>query len=355
MKLLRRIAAPVAALTMALAVATPVNAAPLTPAQVAGNATLSTVTEGATPGISPVWREKLDGNRVVEMYADSPAMNGRLVPLFVIKAQNPNRPTIYLLNGGDGGEGRANWVMQTDIVDFYKDKDVNVVIPMSGKFSYYTDWVSPNANLGGVQRWETFLTKELPTNLEKTLNASNKRAIAGMSMSATTSLLYAQHLPGFYDAVGSFSGCAATSTPLERGYLDITLQRGGANSTQMWGPMGSATNRYNDALLNAEKLRGTAVYVSNGSGMAGAWDLPSSPRYKDAPQIAISAGVAATTIEGGAIEAATNACTHNLKAKMDSLNIPADWNLRNTGTHSWGWWQDDLRASWNTFNRAFNS
>lgn len=355
MKLLRRIAAPVAALTLALSVAGPAAAATLTPAQVAGNATLSTVTEGATPGLDPIWREKLDGDRVVEMYADSPAMNGRLVPLFVIKAANPNRPTIYLLNGGDGGEGRANWVMQTDIVDFYKSKDVNVVIPMAGKFSYYTDWVSPAPSLGGVQKWETFLTKELPTNLEKKLGASNKRAIAGMSMSATSALLLAQHNPGFYDATGSFSGCAATSTPLERAYLDLTLQRGGANSTQMWGPQGGATNRWNDALLNAEKLRGTAVYVSNGSGLAGSWDLPSSPRYKGAPQIAVSAGVAATTIEGGAIEAATNACTHNLKAKMEKLRIPADFNMRNTGTHSWGWWQDDLRGSWNTFNRAFNA
>lgn len=355
MKLLRRIAAPITALTLALSVAGPATAATLTPAQVAGNATLSTVTEGTTPGLDVNWRDKLDGDRVVEMYADSPAMNGRIVPLFVIKAADANRPTIYLLNGGDGGEGNANWVMQTDVIDFYKDKNVNVVIPMAGAFSYYTDWLSPAENLGGVQKWETFLTKELPTNLEKKLKASNKRAIAGLSMSATSALLLAEHNPGFYDATGSFSGCAATSTPVEYGYLNLTLQRGGATAAQMWGPQGSATNRWNDALLNAEKLRGTEVYVSNGSGLAGYWDLPSSPRFKGAPPAAVAAGVAVVTVEGGAIEAATNVCTHNLKAKLKKLNIPADFNMRHTGTHSWGWWQDDLRESWKTFNRAFKA
>ena len=50
-----------------------------------------------------------------------------------------------------------------DMVDFYTSKDVNVVIPQAGAFSYYTDWVSsPNSGyLKGPQKWETFLTKEL--------------------------------------------------------------------------------------------------------------------------------------------------------------------------------------------------
>ena len=48
--------------------------------------------------------------------------------------------------------------MQTDIVDFYMDKNVNVVIPMAGKFSYYTDWDQDVEALGGKQTGETFLT-----------------------------------------------------------------------------------------------------------------------------------------------------------------------------------------------------
>ncbi|SQG57288.1 alpha/beta hydrolase [Corynebacterium ulcerans] len=358
MKFLRSIAAfsVATAATVSLlgtAVAPAAGAAEKTPAQISNGTALADVHFGATPDISPVWREKLDNDRLVEAWAHSPSMN-RNIPMVVLKASSPNRPTVYLLNGGDGGEGRANWVMQTDAMNFYKEKDVNVVVPMAGKFSYYTDWVSENASLGGKQKWETFLTKELPGPMESMLKANNKRAIVGMSMSATSSLLLAEHAKGFYDAVGSFSGCAATSTPMAYQFLRLTLQRGNATPEQMWGPMGSDYNRYNDAVVMAEDLRGTEIYVSNASGVAGGHDTLANPRYAGLDPAVASASLTAVVVEGGLIEAGTNMCTNDLKVRLKSLNIPADFNMRNTGTHSWSYWQDDLRASWPTFERAFN-
>lgn len=41
-----------------------------------------------------------------------------------------------------------------------------------------------------------------------------------------------------------------------------------------------------------------------------------------------------TTVKGGVIEAATNSCTHDLRAKLNSENIPAHYELRKTGTHA---------------------
>jgi len=193
MKTFRHVAAAVTAgaLLVGSALAAPTALAGKSAAEQAGGTTQATVTVGErNVDPAPMWREKVaeHPDRVKEMWAYSPSMN-RHVPLFVItpKDNSQPRPTIYMLNGGDGGEGRANWVMQTDIVDFYMDKNVNVVIPMAGKFSYYTDWEQDVEALGGKQTWETFLTKELPGPLEKTLKASDKRAIAGMSMTATTS------------------------------------------------------------------------------------------------------------------------------------------------------------------------
>lgn len=297
----------------------------------------------------PRWRSKVEasGGKVKEMWAYSPAME-RWVPLVVKPAANPDRPTVYALNGGDGGEGRANWVMQTDILDFYADKDVNLVIPMAGKFSYYTDWQQEAPSLGGKQMWETFMTKELPQGIESHLKANNQRAVFGMSMSATTTLLYAQHQPGFYDAIGSFSGCGQTSGGMGMTAIDLTLQRGGVTKEQMWGPLGTGNWHYNDALINAEKLRGTPMYISNASGLAGENDLWSGERVKGN-----SSNVGILVVEGGVIEAATNKCTHDLKAKLDRAGIGADWALRPAGTHSWAYWQDDLRGSWETFRVAF--
>lgn len=352
MKNLRRIAATVAAATIALSAAqvAPAAFAGTPAAEVAAGTTLSTIEEGPKGEKVPRWRSAIEGRTdVKEMWAYSPAMD-RWVPMVVMPASTPGRPTVYALNGGDGGEGRANWIMQTDILNFYKEKDVNLVVPMAGAFSYYTDWQQDAPSLGGKQKWETFLTKELPGAIEGKLGANDKRAILGMSMSATSVLLFAEHNPGFYDAVGSFSGMAETSSPLGLFALDKTLERGGVNKEMMWGPLGTGNWHYHDALLNTEKLRGTNLYVSNATGLLGEHDVWSSPSVKGN-----SANVAILGIEGGVIEGATNLATHNFQAKLNREGIPAHFNFRNTGTHSWAWWQDDLRYSWDaTFNAALN-
>ena len=305
-------------------------------------------------------QDKHYGNHVKALTATSAAMGGREVPLAVITPDgnfDKKRPTLYLLNGAGGAEQGMDWLTATanhdidpeaegvqDMVDFYTSKDVNVVIPQAGAFSYYTDWVSsPNSGyLKGPQKWETFLAKELPGALEEHIGGNGKRAIAGMSMSATSSLLLAEHNPGFYNAVGSFSGCASTSRPLPRLYTQLTVNRGGGSADQMWGAMGSEYNVYNDALVNANpnNLGKSETYVSVNSGLGGAndWGVP---------------GSSTLIVEGGVIEAAMNSCTHDLKAKMDSQGMKADWNFRNTGTHSWPGWRDDIFSSWKTFERGF--
>ena len=175
-----------------------------------------------------------------------------------------------------------------------------------------------------------------------------------MSMSATSSLLLAEHNQGFYDAVGSYAGCAATAYPVEHKAVELTVNRGGATTEQMWGPFGSPTNRYNDAMMNHEKLRGTELYISSGSGLAGETDTYSYYTNQGANPAAAAVGSARLQVEGGAIEAGVNYCTHNFKAKLDQAGIPATYNFRNTGTHSWPHWIADLKDSWPVFERAFN-
>ncbi|MEX3516898.1 alpha/beta hydrolase family protein [Corynebacterium camporealensis] len=316
-------------------------------------------------------------DKVKYLSATSPSMN-REVPLAVITPDgtfNESRPTLYLLNGAGGAEQGMDWIVSTanrdlttgnpirsdspaeyqDMVDFYSKQNVNVVIPQAGAFSYYTDWIqSPNRDyLEGEQKWETFLTKELPGALESHINGNGNRAIAGMSMSATSSLLLAQHNPGFYDAVGSFAGCAATAYPIEYEFMRLTVNRGGGEPEQMWGPQGSATNRYNDAMMNAGKLRGAELYISSGSGLAGETDMPSYYTAQGMHPLAALVGTTTLRVEGGVIEGAVNHCTHNLKAKLDAEGIEADYNFRNVGTHSWPGWREDILESWPVFKRAF--
>ena len=46
------------------------------------------------------------------------------------------------------------------------------------------------------------------------------------------------------------------------------------------------------------------------------------------------------------IEAAVNKCSHDLRAKLESEGIPATYEFRNAGTHSWPYWRDDIENSW---------
>lgn len=361
MRALHRVTAALAAATLAFTTATAPSAlgAEKQPADIAGNAAASTISEQVPEikGSDPVWRTKVkkaseDANtqgRIKELQAISPSMN-RTVPLVVVKAKSPNSPTYYLLNGAGGGDQKAHdWVANTDALQYFLEQDVNLVIPMAGMFSYYIDWVqSPGGQLAkkGEQKWETFLTKELPGPLERYLGANGKRAISGMSMSATSSLLLAQHNQGFYDAVGSFSGCAETSTPMGYAFAGITVNRAGENPERMWGPLGSPSNLYQDALANAEKLRGTTLYISNGSGLIGESDTAGWLQEQGMSPQQAQVGSATLLVEGGVIEGATNVCTHNLEAKLNSLNIPATYNFNNVGTHTWTYWNADLKKSW---------
>lgn len=363
MKLTRRFGASIAALGLAttLAAAPLASAAEKTPADVAGDAKVGTVSAlSFTPKTvsgkkePQAWLKQVDGKFLKSYQVHSPSMN-KDIPVAVIPAHDAQgnavsgAPTVYLLNGAGGAEQDNDWVVLAKTVDFYKDKSVNVVIPMQGAFTYYTDWVEENLNtpyLQGPQKWETFLTQELPGPMEAELGANNKRAVVGFSMSATSALLLPQHNPGFYDASASFSGCAATSTFLPYEYLRLTVNRAGAQPEQMWGPRGGTYNVYNDALVNAEKLRGTELYISTATGLASETDMPGYMTARGTSPEKASASALTLFVEGGAIEAAMNACTHDLKAKLDRAAIPAHYELRNTGTHSWPSWREDLALSW---------
>ena len=282
------------------------------------------------------------GERLQTVTVYSPAMN-REIPLTVIRAAAAGRPTLYLLNGSQGGPNGSGWDAQTDAVGFLRDRDVNAVIPMGGAGSYYTDWIRDDAVLGR-NKWQTFLNEELPPVIEAYLNADGARALAGVSMSGTSVLNLAIAAPGFWRGVASFSGCAQTSDPLGQEYIRVTVENwSGAQSVEnMWGPRTDPRWRANDPLVNAAGLRGTAVYLSTGTGVPAApHDTPADPRVRDG-RIPLPVQIAF----GGPIEAAVHSCTLALASRLRELDIPATVNERPAGTHSWGYWEDDLHSAW---------
>nr|WP_139277829.1 alpha/beta hydrolase family protein [Rhodococcus marinonascens] len=311
---------------MSLAAAAPASAEPQ-PTQAASGAYVDHI-------------DKIDDRRWdVSVY--SPSMD-RVIPLQVVRPDDTSvpRPTLYLLNGAGGGEDGANWLNQTDILGFLADKNANVVIPAEGMFSYYTDWVNDDPVIGR-NKWTTFLTSELPPVIDSALGTNGINSIAGLSMAASSVLDLAIQAPGVYRGVASYSGCAQTSDPLGQAYVRLVLEMmGGIDPQNMWGPYGGPGWGEHDALLNAEKLRGLSLYIANGNGLPGPHENPALPRTPQASPLLDQ------VVVGGIIEAATDVCTHNLADRLQELNIPATFDFRDVGTHSWGYWQDDLRNSW---------
>jgi S-formylglutathione hydrolase FrmB len=101
----------------------------------------------------------------------------------------------------------------------------------------------------------------------------------------------------------------------------------------------------NDAQLNIDKLRDQQnIYVSTGTGLMGEHDMPSGDILRGN-----ALGSVTPAVEGGVIEAATNNCTHAFKAKADQAGLDQIvYDFHPTGTHQWGYWQDDMINSWPT-------
>ncbi|MGW0182230.1 alpha/beta hydrolase [Nocardia sp. NPDC003345] len=315
---------------------------------------------GSTAAADPIIESKTlladptapDGSRIVKaeykddrnlrLYVHSTAMDRDIT----VDVQRPAdasepRPTLYLLNGAGGGEDSASWQAQTNTLDFLSDKNVNVVQPIGGSWTYYTDWIKDDPNLGR-NKWKTFFTEELPPLIDGALGTNGVNALAGLSTSGTTVLALPIAKPGLYKAAAAYSGCAQTSDPVGSEFVRLTVETwGGGDTENMWGPQGSEEWVKNDPYVNAEGLRGLDLYVSTGNGLPGRWDTLDGPHTLPG-----SYGLANQILVGGVIEAGTNFCTHNLKNRLDELGIPATFNFRESGTHSWGYWEDEFLASW---------
>lgn len=286
----------------------------------------------ASAGAEVVGEEPL-GGRVSQLDIYSPAMD-RVVSNRVIRAARGPAPTLYLLTGAGGGADGISWWDDTDVREFFADKHVNVVMPIGGAYSMYTDWLAADP-AGGMHRWQTYLTEELPAAIDAHLGATGRNAIAGVSMSAGSALDLAIQAPAVYDAVASYSGCPWASDALGIAFISAVVMRGGGNPLNMWGEPSAGLWRLHDAFVNAAALAGKTIYLSAGSGVPGAID------------------------EGGLafppVEAIASACTSAFADRLDQLGLPAVHVNRPEGAHTWGQFETDLHDSWPHLSRAIGA
>lgn len=100
--------------------------------------------------------------RRVALWVNSPAM-GTPIQVQILLARdwnvNPSAsfPSVWMLDGLRATDNENAWTYETDAESFYADKNVNVILPVGGQSSFYSDWLQPDN--GKNYQWETFLTK----------------------------------------------------------------------------------------------------------------------------------------------------------------------------------------------------
>ncbi|MCJ0904632.1 alpha/beta hydrolase family protein [Rhodococcus sp. ARC_M6] len=292
-----------------------------------------TVSADASPRIAEVTRIS---DREVLLDIDSPAMQ-RTMQVKVLLPADPSEPrgSLYLLDGNSGQIEDSNWLDPNNgnAREFFADKNVFVVLPIGGTGTMYTDWQEDHPKFGRL-KWETFLTKELPPLIEKKFDTNGRRAIGGISMGAEAALMLAQRSLGLYDAVAGYSGCYTTVGGFGKALTDLVVINGMAKSEQMWGPVDSPAWREHDIFANADKLRGTKVYLSSGTGLPGPHETLETPE------------LARVLIVGGVMELGSTLCTDQISQVLRDNGVDVTRSAQPVGIHGWPYWRDELVRSW---------
>ncbi len=278
--------------------------------------------------VSEHWRSP----REVDLTVHS-AANGKNYPvrLLVPAGWSPTAartwPVLYLMHGGK--DDYTSWTRETDIVSRSASMGALVVMPEAGRDGNFTDWYQ----LGGpgAAKWETFHVFELWSVLRSGYRASDVRGIAGISSGGYGAIIYAARHPRTFTFAGAYSAPLNIFDPLLKAVNDSTLTENGDDPNALWGsPVYQRQNwREHDPLSQADKLRGTKVYLSSGTtGLPGDLDPNNSWEPLQLGEAVVGLNTAA------------------LGAKLSRLGIPATVNRYRLGTHSWPYWQRELHASW---------
>lgn len=264
--------------------------------------------------------------RTVDLTVASPAV-GATVPVRVILptayAAQPDRtwPVLHLLQGAH--DDYTSWTRETGIETFLADKDVIAVMPSSGPTGIPTDWWNYGTD---SPDYETFVAEEVPALLGAGFRAGPRRAVAGVSTGGYGALALAARRPGTFGTAASYSGILHTMAPGMPAVLDTIVLRESLSPLTLWGSrlLNLRNWQGHNPYDLARDLSGTALYLSQGSGVGDDSDNP----------------------VGALLEGALWDQAHAFADRLTALGVPAQTHFYAGGAHSWPYWQQEFTASW---------
>ncbi|UUU27884.1 esterase family protein [Streptomyces sp. DSM 40750] len=262
------------------------------------------------------------GPRTLDVSLPSAAL-GRNAPVRLVLPSSfdtqPGRtyPVLYLLHGAH--DDYTSWTRETDIVAFTQGRELIVAMPDAGPTGIPTAWRDgPD--------YETFQLVEVPALLARGYRASGVRVVAGVSTGGYGAMAHAARHPGAFAAAASYSGILDTTAPGVPSLMDAIVARENLAPLSLWGNpiLNLLTWRDFNPRSRAAGLRGTALYVSSGSGVVGGsgdW-LPE------------------------ALESALWPSAHAFTNTLALLRVPVTTHFYAGGGHSWAYWKREFGASW---------
>lgn len=252
-------------------------------------------------------------------------------------ADGNTQRVVYALDGLRARNDLSGWEIDTDVERVLTAWNINVVMPVGGQSSFYSDWVAASNTNGQAvpYAWETFLTRDLRDALAARLGFNPRgNGVFGLSMGGSAALVLAAYHPDQFRYAASYSGYLNISAPgMKEGLRAAMLDAGGYNIDSMWGPPWNELWLRNDPFVFAPLLRanGTRLWISCGNGVPGARDQVRQPI--DAFHVGNAMG----------LETIALANTRAFQARLDSLGpTNATFDYTSDGIHNWFYWQDQV-------------
>ena len=249
----------------------------------------------------------------------------------------PNAPGVYLLDGLRARDDFNGWDIETAAFEWYLDSGLAVIMPVGGQSSFYSDWYQPACGNNGCQtyKWETFLTQELPAYLAANKSVDpNRNAAVGLSMAGSAALTLAIYYPQQFQYAASLSGFLNLSEGWWPMLVNMSMgDAGGYDANDMWGRTEDPNNAWkrNDPMVNIDKLvaNNTRIWIYAGDG------TPAD----------IGAGVPeGDNFNAKFLESFTLRTNETFQEEyLAAGGKNGVFNLPDSGTHSWGYWGEQLQ------------
>jgi len=258
-----------------------------------------------------------------------------------VQFQGGGPHAVYLLDGLRAQDDFNGWDINTPAFEEYYQSGLSVIMPVGGQSSFYSDWYQPACGKSGCQtyKWETFLTRELPTYLQANRGVSpNGNAAVGLSMAGGSSMILAAYYPQQFSYAASLSGFLNPSEGWWPTLIGLAMgDAGGYNANNMWGPTSDPAWKRNDAMVQIPRLvqNNTRLWVYCGNGTPTELGGDSMP---------------AKFLEQFTLR--TNAQFRDNYAAAGGRN--GTFNFPPNGTHDWGYWNQQLVAMKPDIQRALS-